>query len=88
MGMIFGWPYALHYFSALQWINTSLWKKLTRMVIGVAITAGNMYFFNWIVSNSNDTATKYFFGKAVPYFINSFFIYGIFPIVCKHINLI
>ena len=40
IGMIFGWPYALHHFSALQWINTSLWKRVVRMVLGLAITVG------------------------------------------------
>ena len=40
IGMIFGWPYAMHHFSALQWINTSIWKRLIRMVLGVSIAVG------------------------------------------------
>ena len=40
IGMIFGWPYALHHFSALQWINTSLWKRVLRMVLGLGIAFG------------------------------------------------
>ena len=49
IGMIFGWPYALHHFSALQWINTALWKRFLRMALGLAIAAGVQEFFTWAV---------------------------------------
>ena len=88
IGMIFGWPYALHHFSALQWINTSLWKRVLRMVLGLAITVGVQVFFTWCVSSTNDIATMYFFGYAVPYFVNSFFIFGLYPIICTWIGLV
>ena len=88
IGMIFGWPYALHHFSALQWINTTLWKRIVRMLLGLAITIGSQQFFTWSVSRTNDIATMYFFGYAVPYFVNSFFIFGLFPIVCKWMHLV
>ena len=88
IGMVFGWPYALHHFSALQWINTSMWKRIARMMIGVPITVGVQFFFLWAIKRTNDIPTKFFFGYAVPYFINSFFIFGIFPIVCKYMKLV
>ena len=40
IGMVFGWPYALLHFSPLQWINTSIYKRLLRMVLGVGIAVG------------------------------------------------
>ena len=88
IGMIFGWPYALHHFSALQWINTGVWKRLLRMVLGVGITVCVQLFFEWAISDTNDLATKFFFGKAVPYFLNSFFVFGLFPVACKWLRLV
>ena len=88
IGMIFGWPYALLHFSALQWINTSFWKRLVRTILGVSITVGNQVFFTWVTRETNDIATKFFFGEAVPFFLNSYFIFGLFPILCKHMRLV
>mmetsp|Transcript_26007 Transcript_26007/g.32435 ORF Transcript_26007/g.32435 Transcript_26007/m.32435 type:complete len:194 (-) Transcript_26007:88-669(-) len=86
--MIFGWPYAMHHFSALQWLNTKLWKRLGRMVIGVAIAVGVDYFFEWCVHEVNDLATKYFFGHALPGFLTAYWVFGLFPIVCKWMGLV
>ena len=30
----------------------------------------------------------YFFGYAMPYFLNSFFIFGFYPIICKWLRLV
>ena len=88
IGMIFGWPYAILHFSALQWINTSLYKRLLRMILGVAIAVAIQYFFTWVTQQTNDIATKYFFGHALPFLINSFIIFGLFPIACKYMRLV
>ena len=82
IGMIFGWPYALLHFSALQWVNTSPMKKFVRTFIGLLIALGVREFFTWTVSHTNDISTMYFFGFALPYFLISFFIFGIYPIMC------
>ena len=55
--MIFGWPYAMHHFSALQWLNTPLWKRFIRMVLGIVVAVGIDQFFEWCCSNVNDLAT-------------------------------
>ena len=88
VGMIFGWPYALHYFSVLQWKNTSTWKRIVRTVIGVGVAVGFQTLFDWMVNGTNDIATKYFFGAAFPYFCNSFFIFGLFPVLCAKVGLV
>lgn len=88
MGMIFGWPYALHHFSALQWINTTLWKRFARMLLGVGLAMGIQYLFYWLTKETNDLATVYFFGFALPFFLSSFFIFGLFPVLCKHMHLV
>ena len=57
-------------------------------MVGVPITIGIQYSFLLAIKQSNDIPTKYFFGYAIPYFLNSFFIFGIFPIVCKYLHLV
>jgi len=90
MGMIFGWPYAMHHFKALalQWINTSLWRRFIRLIVGLSIAFGINYFFNWLTSKISDVPTKFFFGYAFPGFIVSYWIFGIFPIICKWLHLV
>jgi len=88
IGMIFAWPFAMLHFSALQWINTARWKRVVRMILGLSIAVGAFFFFAWIVSDTNDLATIFFFGHALPNFLISFFIFGLFPIMCKWMHLI
>lgn len=88
IGMIFAWPYAMHHFSALQWLNTPLWKRLIRMVLGVASAYGINFFFQWCVKGVNDLATKYFFGCALPGFLSAYWVFGFFPIICKWMGLV
>lgn len=88
IGMVFGWPYALLHFSPLQWIHTNVYKRLLRMILGVAITVGVQTFFLWVTEGVNDEATRYVFGYALPGFLNSFFIFGFFPIACVHMRLV
>ena len=58
------------------------------MVIGITIVVGIQFLATWGVRETNDAATKFFFGHAAPYFLNSFFIFGFFPIICKYMNLV
>ena len=88
IGMIFAWPYAMHHFSALQWLNTPLWKRLIRMVLGVASAYGINRLFQWCVKGVNDLATKYFFGCALPGFLSAYWVFGFFPIICKWMGLV
>jgi len=88
--MIFGWPYAMHHFKsgALQWINTSLWKRLIRVVIGISVAIAIDVLFEQITRGINDVAFKFFFGHCTPALITSFWIFGICPIVCKWCHLV
>ena len=54
--MIFGWPFAMTYFRSLslQWVNTSLWKRLIRLVLGLAITFGIDLLFTWAMKDIDD----------------------------------
>lgn len=90
MGMIFGWPYAMYHFKSLPllWINTSLWKRLVRMVLGVAGAIGINYVLEYATLDIPDQATKFIFGHALPGFLSAFWVFGIFPIVCKWLHLV
>lgn len=58
------------------------------MVLGVILAIGIQALFFWLTSETNDLATTYFFGYALPFFLTSFFIFGLFPILCKHMHLV
>jgi len=88
VGVVFGQTYSLNYVRPLLWIHTPLWKKLIRTIIGLSIAAGFNYLFFLFVKSSNDVATRFFFGRACPMFIMSFFIFGLYPIVCNKIGLV
>ena len=88
--MIFGWPFAMTHFRSLslQWVNTSLWKRLIRTVLGLGAVYGIDRLFVWAMYDIDDQATKFFFGFALPAYFTSFFIFGWFPIICKWLHLV
>lgn len=88
IGAIFGQPFTLLYLSPMRWVHTTLWKRLVRMVIGIAISASFWTFMHYITRNTNDMVAHYFFGEALPSFICSFFIFGLFPVICQCIGLV
>ena len=59
-----------------------------RTILGVGTTIGVQLFFGWVTHKTDDIATKFFFGEALPFFLNSWFIFGLFPILCKYMHLV
>jgi len=63
IGMVFGWPFAMHHSTSLgmqwssQWVKTSIWKRIIRMILGVGVAFGIDYFFRWTVHTRNDLPT-------------------------------
>ncbi len=45
-------------------------------------------FFDWAIQPFDDQTTEYFIAFVLPFFINSIFIYGLFPIVCKKMRFV
>lgn len=84
--MGFGTSYSLVYVDCLDWVHTRLWKRLLRGVLGCSITSGMYVVYNLIPCNDNPT--RFFFRYTVPALTLSFFIYGIYPILCNKIGLI
>lgn len=79
-GMGFGTSYSLVYVDCLDWVHTPYYLRIIRTIIGGAI-AGVVYWLFTLVP-ANDNPTRYFFHFVMPAVILSFFIYGIYPVLC------
>jgi hypothetical protein len=84
--MGFGISYSLVYVDCLDWVHTMLPLRILRTVIGLGVSGGVYYGFYSIPTNDNPT--KYFFHYVMPALIISFFIYGIFPVICLKCKLV
>ena len=85
-GMGFGTSYSLVHVDCLDWVHTDWKLKLGRGVFGSAIAAGVFFAFQEIPCNDNPT--RFFFLYALPAFLISFFVFGVFPIICSKIGLV
>lgn len=88
IGIVFGQTYSLNYVRPLLWVYTPAWKRVIRTILGLSIAYGVFYAFDLVLAESNDIATRYFFGSALPMFLMSFFIFGLYPIICNKIGLV
>ena len=84
--MGFGTSYSLVHVDCIDWVHTSLLLRMVRGFIGCAISLGVFYLFKLIPTN--DDPTKYFFEFALPSLLLSFFIYGVYPILCVKMKLV
>jgi hypothetical protein len=84
--MGFGTSYSLVHVDCLDWVHTSPLLRAVRGLIGTGISVGVFYLFQLIPSN--DEPTKYFFQFALPCLFVSFFVYGVFPILCLKMKLV
>jgi hypothetical protein len=85
-GMGFGTSFSLVHVDCLDWVHTSMWQRILRSLIGCIIAAAVYLGFTYIPCNDNPT--RYFFQFVCPSLLLSFFIYGVFPIMCQKINLV
>jgi hypothetical protein len=69
-------------------VHSEVWRKILRLILGLSISMGVAYFFFFITKNSNDQATKFFFIFFLPNALVSFFVFGLFPIICNRIGLV
>lgn len=84
--MGFGTSYSLVHVDCLDWVHTPRLLRIVRGLIGCGIAIAVYYLFQLIPSN--DEPTKYFFEFALPSLLLSFFIYGVFPILCLKVKLV
>lgn len=84
--MGFGTSYSLVYVDCLDWVHTSAARRVIRTIIGGAISGVVYWLFTLIPAHDNPT--RYFFHFIMPAVLLSFFIYGIFPVLCMKVNLV
>jgi hypothetical protein len=85
-GMGFGTSYSLVHVDCLDWVHTDLPRRLARGFLGSGIVAGIYLLFQLIPCNDNPT--RFFFLYGLPSLSLSFFIFGVFPIICSKIGLV
>ena len=84
--MGFGTSYSLVHVDCLDWVRTDFIYRIIRGVIGCGISGGIFIGFQYIPCNDNPT--RFFFRYAVPTLFLSFFVFGIFPILCQKVGLV
>lgn len=78
----------MNFIKPLLWVHTGWFKKITRALLGSVIAAGVYVGFYYLGRNNKNQSQKYIYQHALPNFLNSFFEYGLFPIICKKIGLL
>lgn len=78
--MSFGVSYSLVYVDCFDWVHTILYIRVIRTIIGAILVTG--LYGAFIVIPADDNITKYFFHYLLPCLVGSFFIYGVFPVIC------
>ena len=86
VGMGFGTSYSLVHVDCLDWVHTKLWHRLARAIIGTLIVTG--FYIACLQIPGDNNATIFMFRYALPNFCISFFIYGIYPILCMRMGLV
>jgi hypothetical protein len=84
--MGFGSSYSCVHVDCLDWVHTDWVRKLVRGIIGLIIAIVVFLLFQLIPGNDNPTI--FFFHNAFPALVISFFIFGIFPIICNKVGLV
>jgi hypothetical protein len=88
VGMVFGQSFSVQYVKPLLWVHTCWWKKLIRTLLGGLIATSFYLAFWFCVRSSTIQSTRYFFAFAAPALFISFFMFGVFPIICKYMSLV
>lgn len=81
VGMSFGCSFSLVEVDCIDWVKTSLKKRLVRAVIGTGIAIGLRELFRYI-SIEDQQLTEYMVNLLLPSLVIPFLIYGPFLILC------
>lgn len=74
--MGFGVSYSMTKLNVLDWINTSIWAKFFRMIMGVTFYIGIKLFFLWLADESQFNETEFYFYSSLPMLIQGYLIFG------------
>ena len=84
--MGFGTSYSLVHVDCLDWVHTWWPLRLIRTIIGGGLVG--LAYWGFISIPAHDNPTRYFFHFVLPALILSFFIYGIFPVLCLKLKMV
>ena len=87
VGMGFGCSYSLVQVDCIDWVKTSLPKRLVRGIIGCCLGLG-VYLLCLMFSLKDAHVTEYVVTSVVPLLVIPFFTYGPFLILCQKIGLV
>ena len=88
IGMVFGQSFSLLYVEPLRLIYSSWPIKIVRTFIGCVWTIGVTCLFIFIYSRSYGMLPRFVWAMFLPFFLNSFFIFGLWPFICSKVGLI
>jgi len=82
VGMVFGQSYSLNFVKPLLWVHSGPLRKTIRTLLCLSICVGIFYAMYYLTKDSNNETTKFFWVYLMPTLLNSFFAFGILPILC------
>ena len=85
---MFGQTYSLNFVKPLLWVHTPLWKKIIRMLIVIVPVIAGQIFLKQLFDVDIDEATSYVVSMAAINLVESYFIFGLYPILCKKMHLV
>jgi len=88
VGMGFGCSYSLVDVDCIDWVKTSLGKRILRALIGCGLACGIYLVFDMEFNIDNQHMTEYLVKTLVPYLLIPFFAYGPYLILCQKIGLV
>jgi len=88
IGATFGQTYALNYIQPLLWIHTPAYKKVARMLIVIIPILLFYYVYQKYLTSDRASILYYLLNFSVVNLVESFFIFGLYPILCKKLHLI
>ena len=87
IGATFGQSYSLNYVQPLLWIHTPMWKKVIRMLIPIIPITAYYYLSINYINLSQESPWHYILNWSLINLIESYFIFGLYPILCKKLHL-
>ena len=87
IGANFGQSFAINFVRSVQWSHTPLWKRLVRSLLGLSLAIGVTESMALFTNKMTDFASQYFYSHLLTNLVLSFFIFGLYPVICSKCGL-
>ena len=88
LGAVFGQTYSLNYVQPLLWIHTPMCKKIVRMLIVIVPFLTFYYVSQKYITLERSSVLYYLLNWSIINLLESYFVFGLYPIICKKLHLI